>query len=214
VYKIKKSESIENLAKSLSKFQSEVTNPTNTATNPFFKSKYAPLSEVLNTVRPLLSKNGLSVMQSTTARNEMVIITTMLIHDSGEWIQFSSLPLKPEKNNPQGVGSAITYGRRYTLSAVLGISSEDDDDGNTASGNVENKKQKTESKKKTAAETKKDTELKDIIKKIDTLALTKSKTNREETVKAIKAHHTEVNYNTIKDIEVAKKVLEELQKIK
>lgn len=126
-----KSESIKNLAVALSKFQSEVENPKNTADNPFYHSKYAPLQDVLNTVRPLLSKHGLSVIQSPAGDGQSVSITTLLIHESGEWIEFDPLILKAEKMTPQGAGSAITYGRRYALSAVLGISSEDDDDGNS-----------------------------------------------------------------------------------
>ncbi|TMZ44458.1 recombinase, partial [Klebsiella pneumoniae] len=125
---MRKSESIKNIALALSKFQSEVENPKNTADNPYYKSKYAPLQDVLNTVRPLLSKHGLSIVQSPSGDGERISIHTMLIHESGEWIEFDPLVLKAEKITPQGAGSAITYGRRYSLSAVLGISSEDDDD--------------------------------------------------------------------------------------
>lgn len=128
-----KSESIQNLTKALVAFQQEVKNPTNTAVNPHFKSRYAPLSEVLNDVRPLLAKHGLAVIQFPGGDGETVSITTMLVHDSGEWLEFPPLVLKTDKLTPQGAGSAITYGRRYTLAAVLGISSEDDDDGNEAS---------------------------------------------------------------------------------
>lgn len=127
-----KSESIKNLAIALAKFQGEVSNPSNTATNPFFKSKYAPLDTVLNTVRPILSKNGLSVVQAPSGDGESIIVVTTLIHESGEWIEFPELVLKADKATAQGAGSAITYARRYALSAILGISSEDDDDGNSA----------------------------------------------------------------------------------
>ena len=137
-----KSESIKNLAVALSKFQSEVENPKNTADNPFYHSKYAPLQDVLNTVRPLLSKHGLSVIQSPAGDGQSVSITTLLIHESGEWIEFDPLVLKAEKMTPQGAGSAITYGRRYALSAVLGISSEDDDDGNSLEKTQQNSGQK------------------------------------------------------------------------
>lgn len=146
---MQKSESIKNLAIALSKFQSEVENPKNTADNPFYRSKYAPLQDVLNTVRPLLSKHGLSVVQSPAGDGELISITTLLLHESGEWIEFDPLVLKAEKVTPQGAGSMITYGRRYALSAVLGISSEDDDDGNS----LEDNKQlhaKDESKKVSA----------------------------------------------------------------
>lgn len=127
-----KSESIKNLAISLSKFQGEITNPSNTATNPFFKSKYAPLETVLNTVRPILSKHGLSVVQAPSTDGGNITISTTLIHESGEYMEFPELSLKMDKVTAQGAGSAITYARRYAISAILGISSEDDDDGNHA----------------------------------------------------------------------------------
>lgn len=133
---------IENLASALAKFQGEVRNPSNTAKNPQFKSKYAPLDEVINTVKPILEKNGLSFIQSTGSSGENVVITTLLIHKSGEWLESDPLTLPAYQTksggvkdfNAQGAGSAITYGRRYSLSAILGLSSEDDDDGNNASG--------------------------------------------------------------------------------
>lgn len=132
---MKKSESIANLAMALCQFQGEAENPKNTANNPFFKSKYAPLSEVINATKPLLSKHGLSILQSPSGDGEHIIITTLLMHSSGEWIEGEPLVLKADKPTAQGAGSAITYGRRYALSAILGIASEEDDDGNSATGN-------------------------------------------------------------------------------
>jgi hypothetical protein len=138
---IKMSESIANLAKAYAQFQAEVKNPNNTAKNPQFKSTYAPLDEVINTAKPVLAKYGLSVLQSTGSEGESVVITSLLLHESGEYIQSSELVLPAyqikgggvKDFNAQGAGSAITYGRRYSLSAILGLSSEDDDDGNHAS---------------------------------------------------------------------------------
>ena len=127
-----KSDSIAALGKALAAFQGEIKNPNNSADNPFFKSKYAPLNDVLNLVRPVLAKHGLSIVQAPAGDGEHIIIFTTLVHSSGEWIEFQPLTLKADKATPQGAGSAITYGRRYALSAVLGISSEDDDDGNGA----------------------------------------------------------------------------------
>ena len=126
------SESIKNIAASLSLFQGEIKNPANTAVNPFFKSKYAPLSEILNVIRPALVKNGLSILQSTECVGDTVSVSTMILHASGEWIESDKIVLKPEKVTPQGAGSAITYARRYSLSALINISSEDDDDANHA----------------------------------------------------------------------------------
>lgn len=128
------SESIKNISKALLQFQKEVKNPANTAYNPFHKSKYAPLNEILNDVRPLLGKNGLSVIQSPGGDGNNVEVTTFLLHESGEWIKSDPLVLRADKATAQGAGSAITYARRYALTAMLGISSEDDDDGNVASG--------------------------------------------------------------------------------
>ena len=142
-----KSESIKELSTALAKFQGEITNPINSATNPFFKSKYAPLNDILTLVRPILSKNGLSVVQAPSGDGEHIIVTTTLLHSSGEWIEFDNLVLKADKPTAQGAGSAITYARRYAISSILGISSEDDDDGNNAEPKAPVKK---------AAETKKD----------------------------------------------------------
>lgn len=141
-----KSETVKELAAALSKFQGEVKNPSNTATNPFFKSKYAPLNDVLNVVRPILSKNGLSIVQAPSGDGENIIVTTTLLHNSGEWIEFPDLILRADKPTAQGAGSAITYARRYAISAILGISSEDDDDGNIAETKQENIKDEKQSK--------------------------------------------------------------------
>ena len=131
-----KSENIKNLAIALSKFQAEISNPKNTASNPFFKSKYAPLQDVLNLVRPLLSKYGLSIVQLPYTKETDTGVVTILIHESGEFIESDPLVLKAEKNTAQGAGSVITYARRYAVSAILGIASEEDDDGAEASGTV------------------------------------------------------------------------------
>jgi hypothetical protein len=139
---IKMSESIASLAKAYAQFQQEVTNPSNTAKNPQFKSNYAPLDEVINTAKPILAKYGLSVLQSTGSEGEAIKIVSVLMHESGEYIQSDELVLPAYQTkgggvkefNAQGAGSAITYGRRYSLSAILGLASEDDDDGNHASG--------------------------------------------------------------------------------
>lgn len=142
-----KSESIANIAQALSDFQGEVSNPKQTADNPFFKSSYSPLSEVINTIRPILAKHGLSVLQAPSGDGERIIVTTLLMHSSGEWIEGDPLILKADKVTAQGAGSAISYGRRYALSAVLGIASEEEDDGNHASDN--SGQGKSEQQKKT-----------------------------------------------------------------
>jgi hypothetical protein len=128
-----KSETIGAIAKALADFQSEIKNPKQTAVNPYYKSKYAPLAEILDDCRPVLVKNGISVIQSNGGDGESITVTTLLLHSSGEWIESDPLPIKKDKMTPQDAGGAITYGRRYQLSSMLGIASEDDDDGNKIS---------------------------------------------------------------------------------
>jgi hypothetical protein len=104
------------------------------ATNPHFKSKYATLASVREAVTPSLTKHGLSVVQLFEPHGfEGVCIITVLMHSSGEWIQ-SKLVLPVAKKDPQGMGSAISYGRRYQLAAICGIATDDDDDANAAAG--------------------------------------------------------------------------------
>ncbi len=129
-----KSESIKELATALSKFQNEVQDPAKNSDNPFFKSKYVELDDLLASVRPVLTRNGLSILQEPSSDGTNVTVKTVLLHNSGEYIEFEALALKPVKSDPQGLGSAITYGRRYALSSILGVAWDADDDGNKASG--------------------------------------------------------------------------------
>jgi hypothetical protein len=102
------------------------------ATNPAFKSKYADLSEVVEAVVPALNKAGIGVMQFPSYDGELVGVTTVLMHESGATVT-GTLHLRPSKSDPQGVGSAVTYARRYSLLAMTGAAPEDDD-GAAASG--------------------------------------------------------------------------------
>jgi len=129
-----KSESILKLTAALSKFQMEVKNPPNSSNNPFFKSKYAPLDVVINTAKESLGKYGLSYIQMPGGNGTEVTCTTILMCE-GEWIESDVLTLKADKVTAQGAGSAITYARRYQLSAMLGLAGEIDDDANHISGN-------------------------------------------------------------------------------
>lgn len=104
--------------------------------NPFFKSKYADLASVWEACREPLTKNGLSVTQLVRSNGDRVIVRTILLHSSGQFIT-TELSMKAEKETPQALGSVITYARRYSLSAIVGISSEEDDDGNIGSGKPE-----------------------------------------------------------------------------
>ncbi len=205
-----KSDSIANLTKALSEFQAEVTNPANTATNPFFKSKYAPLNEILALVRPILGKYGLSIIQEPSTAGTDVIVKTILTHASGEFIESDPLTLKMEKVTAQGAGSAITYARRYAISAILGLSSEDDDDGNRAedSGKKSDSNQK-KSKPETRAQP--SDELKAVITEINTLATEKAKINRDAVLDVIKKHHANGNPNSIRSMDIANSVLTDLK---
>lgn len=123
------SSEIDKLAAALVKAQAEFTHAKKDSANPFFKSKYADLATCIDVVRPVLAKYGLAVIQPCNG----TALETIILHESGQWIS-GSLTLTPVDNKPQSVGSAITYGRRYCLQAMLGLASEDDD-GNSASGN-------------------------------------------------------------------------------
>ena len=113
--------------------QAEVENATKASTNPHFKSKYADLAEVLNTVRPVYSKHGIAIVQSTGFDGGMVSVTTALVHKEGGYIT-SVASCTPAKTDGQGVGAATTYLRRYSLAAACGVAQEDDD-GNSAAHN-------------------------------------------------------------------------------
>ena len=126
------SEQIKELATALSKAQGQFDHAQKSVKNEFFKSKYADLASVIDAAKKPLSDNGLSVAQNLdTDANGNVILITMLLHSSGEFIT-GSYPVRPVKTDPQSMGSAITYARRYAFSAITGIAA-DDDDGNAAS---------------------------------------------------------------------------------
>lgn len=129
---VRRSAGIGQLAAALAKAQAEMSNPTKDSVNPHFKSKYADLATVRDAVLPTLAKHGLSVMQLPCELGAAPALVTVLAHSSGEWVENTVL-LRATKADPQGIGSALTYMRRYTLQAVAGVAAEDDDDGNAAS---------------------------------------------------------------------------------
>lgn len=121
------SENINELAAALSKAQGEIEGATKDSTNPFFKSKFADLSSVMECLKKAFTKNGLSYTQPTrVTENGGVIVVTKLMHSSGQWIK-GEYPAKPVKDDPQGLGAALTYSRRYALSAICGVAQIDDD---------------------------------------------------------------------------------------
>jgi ERF superfamily protein len=149
------SEQINELATALAKAQGEITGALKESENPFFSSKYADLAACWDACRKPLSANGLSIVQVTgrgkpvtiewetkdqktgeisnfKVETEELLVVTTLFHSSGQWIR-SELPMIPRDASPQGIGSALTYGRRYGLTAMVGVA-QMDDDGNAASG--------------------------------------------------------------------------------
>lgn len=127
-----KSESIKELALALSAAQKAMGFATKDSTNPFFKSNYADLASCIEAARLPLSDNGLSISQMPDMTPEGPALVTILMHKSGEYLQ-ATYPLKPIKDDPQGMGSAITYARRYCFASIIGLASADDD-GNAATG--------------------------------------------------------------------------------
>lgn len=132
-FPIKMSPEIGALAAALAKAQGELRAATKDRENPYFKSSYATLASVFEAIREPFSKNGLSYTQPTRIdEHGNVVVVTMLMHASGQWLA-GEVSAKPAKNDPQGVGSLISYLKRYEIQAMAGIASaDDDDDGNAA----------------------------------------------------------------------------------
>lgn len=128
------SQEINELATALAKAQASVRNPSKDKHNPHFKSKYADLAAGLECILPALSEHGLSVVQIPDVKPDMLILRTRLMHASGQWIEGDWLVarLNGGQLNPQMMGSALTYARRQSLFAMVGIAGADDDDGNEA----------------------------------------------------------------------------------
>lgn len=134
VIDVRFSEHRDQLFTALAKARKDFGKVVKSSSNPFFKSKYADLAEILDATTNALSDNGLAVMQfPTTDISGRVVIVTVLGHSSGQWAE-GRLPMPVTKNDAQGVGSAITYGRRYAFGALVSVASEADDDGNAALG--------------------------------------------------------------------------------
>jgi len=138
---MKKSESIKNISTALAVFHIKMDVIKKDAKNPFFKSSYASLSNILDAIKIPLAESDLSFSQHPMGENGM---STILMHKSGEWLG-SHFTMKPVKNDPQGIGSCITYMRRYAIAAILGLNIDEDDDGNQASGNSGNNPEKKDS---------------------------------------------------------------------
>jgi len=125
---------MKDLAAALAKAQAAMKPALKDSTNPHFKSKYADLTSVWEACRDALTKNGLSVAQVTEFDGELTWIRTILLHSSGEMLE-GRYPLRPVQNTPQGMGSAMSYARRYALAAMVGVVADDDDGQAASTGN-------------------------------------------------------------------------------
>jgi hypothetical protein len=134
-----RSEGIMKIGAALSKFQGKIQPVIKDATNPFFKSNYANLATIWAAIREQLAANEMAILQEPSTLSGRLVMTTTLIHSSGEYFR-SSVEFPILKNDAQGIGSAITYARRYALQSITGIAPEDDD-GNAASGKQQDNKQ-------------------------------------------------------------------------
>ena len=130
---MKTSDTITKISSALVKAQGELNAVSKDGNNPHFRSKYATLQNIVESTRDTLRKHGLAVVQTFGETDGTYInLITTLLHESGEYIS-GTFTMRPSKADPQGLGSATTYARRYALSAVLGIVADEDDDGNASS---------------------------------------------------------------------------------
>lgn len=134
------SDTISALATALALFQSTISNPTRNrevtvrSDKGNYKFEYATFDAILNLVRPALSKHELAFVQGIDTIDGKPFVVTRLTHSSGEWLEAATL-IVAAGTGPQAFGSAISYAKRYALTSMLGIASEEDDDGNAAEGN-------------------------------------------------------------------------------
>src|SRR5690625_4886655 len=144
---MKMSDSIENISKALNKSWKSINNPKHnqnvtvkTRKGGTYDFQYTDLTGIIDEVKPHLSENGITILQQAyTEFSEgtfLVSVTTRLVHESGEWLESKPLKFPLGENDIQSMGGLVTYMKRYSLSAILGISTEADDDGNVASGNT------------------------------------------------------------------------------
>jgi hypothetical protein len=125
-------DNINDLAAALAKAQAEMSNPKFDSQNPHFRNKFASLAAVRNAVVPAFSKHGLSVLQNLVTSAEGVACETIILHSSGQSLKLGPLLMPAMKHDAQGLGSAATYARRYSLLAAAGVVGEEDDDAEAA----------------------------------------------------------------------------------
>lgn len=150
---IRTSESITKITQALLKVQKQIKFAVIDTDNAYYKSRYASLGSVVDACKEALNSNGIVFIQGASSNKDlpkMVCVTTRLLHESGEYIE-DTIGVPYVQDTPQAYGSSLTYARRYALSALLGIVSDEDDDGNVGSG-LEPKSQKPQAKKPTKTE--------------------------------------------------------------
>ena len=132
----RKSESIGTIAKDLLKAQTEIGKVAKDGYNPHFKSKFADLTSVIEAVKKPLNENNICFLQlvdiAEDSNDRLPFVETVLLHDTGEWISSRTPVYCTKINNPQALGTGISYAKRYALQAIIGLPTEDDD-GNSAS---------------------------------------------------------------------------------
>lgn len=152
-----KSDSIAKISAALVKAQGEMGNAVKDSKNPFFKSKYADLNSVREACIPVLNKHGVSVLQPTSVLDGKLYVETLLLHESGEYISGLYEVVVGKANDPQALGAAISYSRRYGLQSMVNIGADDDDaesamGRNTGAKPITQTANKTEEKKAEQAE--------------------------------------------------------------
>jgi hypothetical protein len=140
------------IATALLKAQSEMSNPKKGATNPFFKSKYADLNAIREAVIPVLNSNGISVLQPIVHIESKNFVKTILLHESGEFLESVTEIIYNKVNDAQAQGSGISYARRYALQSFVCVGA-DDDDGQKAVQNKPNATKEVMQKAKSAGAT-------------------------------------------------------------
>lgn len=160
---MKYSEKRDKIFKALTTFRKQVVQPSKSADNPFFKSKYVTLDGVIKSIDDGTSETGLAFVQNVYSApdDRGVFVQTIITHESDQFIEFDPLFIPADKQNAQGYGSATTYAKRYSLSAAFGISSDIDDDGNAASQQRQPKQSRQQAVPRATSEQ---------IKKLETLA--------------------------------------------
>lgn len=131
---MKRSEQINEIAAALAKAQVEMHNPAFDSQNPHFRSKFASLASVRNAVVPVLAKHGVFITQELTRTEQGMATMTVLMHSSGQWIEYDPLVMPISKDDAQGAGSATTYGKRYAMQAAAAVVGDEDDDAEAAVG--------------------------------------------------------------------------------